>query len=124
MLITEIVRDIVKSDDHCWEYYGDRVRVMIGEIARWEENEQGGRVGGKIGFEVGFGDHIGEFDVSAHHWGPNPRDTSAQYLSRWFSLDIGRWGIAISWRGREITNEQWIPRWQLDKAGNVLPDYA
>lgn len=117
--------------NHCYETGGDRWRLWIGDLAYWNENEGGCRVGPQLSFEIGFGDHVGDFDEDTH---PMRRQEDGQlrgvfnpearkFLTRWISVTIGRWGFSISWRGSEIAGDWEVPRWKLDRHGQLLEDW-
>lgn len=119
------------SESHVYEYYGDRFRFFLGDLARWDEDQSGCRKGAEVSFTIELGNNIGDFDEEhrgppeeGNHWGKIiDKD---HYLTRGFSLVLVRWGVAFHWRGRQIDPEVWdIPRWKLDrKTGQLLPEWA
>lgn len=101
------------SESHCYENGGDRWRIWVGNIGRWNEQESGGRFGGQLSAEISFGDHIGDFDQDGKH-----------YLTSFTSILLWRYGISLSLRGRKIDPSKWdIPRWKLDKHGELLEEW-
>lgn len=117
MWITEAFRP-----NHCYESGGDTWRLWIGDLAYWNENEGGGRIGPQLSFEISVGDHCGDYD-DVHAWPKIPVEERKQYLTRGVSLQIWRWGISVNWRGPEIADDWDIPRYQLDRHGELLEDY-
>ena len=112
---------LVTSDDHVYESGNDRARWFIGNIARWDERQAGARAGWRWGLELALNEHIGEFDTDyEYEWTGMGRERVEssrphQFLSHGASLMLGRYGLVISWRGREITGTNWdVPRWQLN----------
>lgn len=110
-----IPRTILKYDSRCYEYYGDRWRIFIGNIARWTEGEGGYRVGSQINFEIGLGDHTGEFDDELYDHKNGGWLYRHHYLARWISFMVFRWGISVIVRGREIDADWSVPRWREDE---------
>lgn len=106
--------------NHCWESGGERWRLWIGDMAWWNENEGGYRAGAQISFDAGIGDHIGDYDEL--QYGEN-YEKSKYYLTHSFSFMLWRWGFSINVRGRQIPRSWDTPRWQLDRHGELLPDY-
>jgi hypothetical protein len=83
-----------------YEYDGDRFRFFLGDIKKWEEDEQGFRGGRSLSFDLDFYDHVGTFDerVYGEHW---ERD-SRWYLEHHVSAVIWKWCISLTLRGKRI----------------------
>lgn len=112
-----LVRSLL-SETHVYEYSGDRVRVFVGNIKRWCEEESGGNEGAEISVTVDVYNHFGEFDGAPEYTSRHP-----QYLTHGFSIMLWRYGISVHWRGREIDDEWDRPRWQLNRDGTLKKDY-
>lgn len=109
---------------------GQTWRLIYGDLARWSETEGGDRQGAQLLLDIGFGDYLGDFDIDETHFDHTLRkfvrdSPKRTFLTHWICLQIGRWGVSLNWRGREITGTDWeIPRWKLDRAGKLLPEWA
>lgn len=84
------------------EYYGDRFHCTIGDLVKWNEDESGYRCGREVSFDFGYS-HRGDFDNEVY--GERRYLDSRWYLTYFANLQIWRWGIWISLRGKRIGND-------------------
>lgn len=117
----------------CYEAGGDAWRLWVGNIARWDEEESGGRMGSKLVLEIGLeGECLGDFDDDGMNWvrprGESPRRARVRepvhYLTRCFVICVGRWGISLNVRGKRIDPAEWDrPRWKLNRDGTLKEEW-
>lgn len=75
-----------------YEFNGQRMRLLIGDIVASGEHDFGGHHGVEFGVELHLWANVSEFD---RDYPPRER-----YDDHYFSVILWRWGIYFAWRGR------------------------
>lgn len=79
------------------DHYGDRLRLVIGDVCSEMETDNGDYAGLSFGIELSLYVNIGQFDRQQLKGEPG-----AKFEDHSFSLTFWRWGIYLAVRGRQI----------------------
>jgi len=80
-----------------WEHHGDRIRIMVGDMAAVGEHEDGEPGPLRLRLDLEMGADSGQFDGYSY----SQDKITPRYHDHDFDLIIGRWGIYIAMRGRK-----------------------
>lgn len=84
------------------EWYGPSQRVVVGDLVADTEHEHGELMGLAFSAELYLFENSGQFDNEGWLTG-RIKTRPRKFEDHSFSAIVGRWGIYIAWRGKEIT---------------------